>query len=429
LIASSGLRQIDGCKKKRPAAKRGLRYKNRGLSSIDCRSLMRFSGYAHGMAPAANPAKRLDAILSAFLMLVVPLLAGCPSAPLHYTLVRSGEGSLVAPPRTSAAAAAAPTFETKIRKSRTHPPRKVDCDIEDGPVTIHWQGDSAVAQIKSGGLAQSEPNGALYFDSFKEVPLFEHALVQIESKGCLRSDEDYRLKQLLTQRLPLPSPLAYELRFGSYDLTGYLDLTSDFQMQVVSPLYATNRAGLRFDDGRETGYYSLIPSKSNDHIRIHLTFTIDVFAGKSKPPSQNHIQFPKSFGYSRLFLRSEKSAGSSVTRAILVSAPDRIKLAAATTQIQESAGDSCRAVTDPKVDCIIFPADFGVNAALRVTVNGTEKYVYVGATLGAVLETNSIPKTLRVERFFRGRLIPISFDQGTPDIGSLVLMPGDQISW
>jgi len=388
---------------------------------------MCLSGHAQGVKRLADRAEYVNAILGALLLLVAVMLAGCPSAPLHYTLVRSGEGSLVAPPRASEAAATAPTFQTKIKKSRTHPPRKVDCDIEDGPITIHWHGDSAIAQIKSGGLAQSAPNGALYFDSFKEVPVFQHALVQIESKGCLRSDEDYRLKQLLTQRLPLPSPLAYELRFGSYDLTGYLDLTSDFQMQVVSPLYATNSAGLRFDDGRETGYYSLIPSKSNDHIRIHLSFTIDVFAGKSKPPSQNHIQFPKSFGYSRLFLRSEQSSASSVTRAILVSAPDRIKLAAATTQIQES--DSCSAVTDPKVDCIIFPADFGVNATLRVTVNGAEKYVYVGATLGAVLETNSIPKTLRVERFFHGRLIPIAFDQDAPDIGSLVLMPGDQISW
>src|SRR6185437_3765023 len=176
-------------------------------------------------------------------------------------------------------------------------------------------------------------------------------------------------------------------------------------------------------------YYSLIPLKSNDDTRIHLNFTIDVFAAKIKPPSENHIQFPKSFGYSRLFLRSEKSGARSVTREVLLIAPDRIKLAAATVRIQERVSDFCDALADANVNCIVFPADFGVNADLRVTVNGEETFVYIGATLGAVLNTNSIPKTLHVERLFQGHLIPISFDPATSDIGSLMLMPGDQITW
>lgn len=380
------------------------------------------------MPSQANPAKSLNAILSAFLLLLAPLIAGCASA--HYTLARVGPGSIVVPPHTSAVAAAAPSFHTNIKKSRTHESPKVGCDIEDGPITIHWRGDSAVAQINSGGLAQSASGGAPSLDTLKAVQEFRHALVQIESKGCLRSDEDYHLKQLLTQRLPLPSPFAYQLRFGSYDSSGYLDLTSDFQMQVTSPLYATNSSGpRRFAVGREIAFYSLIPSKSNGDTRIHLSFTIDVFATKVKPPSENHIQFPETFGYSRLFLRSENSGASSLTRAMLLIAPDRIKLAAATTRVQESASDFCDAVADPGLDCIVFPADFGVNAELRVTVNGEETFVYVGATLGAVLETNSIPKTLRVQRFFHGRLIPITFDPATLDIRSLVLMPGDQITW
>jgi hypothetical protein len=272
----------------------------------------------------------------------------------------------------------------------------------------------------------------------KAVPLFQRGVMQIESNKCLRSDEDYRLKQSLTQRLPLPSALAYELRFGSYELSGYLDLTSDFRLQIVSPLYAppnpTNTVSpRRFNVGRETTYYSLVPLKSNAYTRIHAAFTIDVFAGKIKPPSENHLQFPQSFGYSRLFLRSEKSGANPVTRAILLIAPDRIKLAAATARLEEGANGSCDAIADPTVNCIVFPAEFGVNAELRVTLRGAETFVPVGATLGMVLaqtnRTNIIPKTLRIERLFQGRIIPITFDQSSSNIGSLVLMPGDQITW
>lgn len=391
-----------------------------------------FLGYVHAVTPLANSAKHLNAMLSAFLLLVVPMLAGCPSAPLSYTLVRGGAGPVVVPPRTTAAAAAVPGFQTKIRKSRAHPSSEKACDIEEGPIAIHWRGDSAVAQVNSGGSAQSASAGALSLDTLKAVPDFRNALVRIESKGCLRSDEDYRLKQSLTQRLPLPSPLAYELRFGSYDSAGYIDLTSDFRMQITSPLYATNSASPRRSNvGLETTDYSLIPFKSNDHTRIHAAFTIDVFAGKIKPPSENHIQFPQSFGYSRLFLRSEDSGANSVKRAILLSAPDRIKLAA-TARVQESASDSCSAVADSKVDCIVFPAEFGVNAKLRVMLNGAETFVNVGATLGTLLTknwTDGIPKALRVQRLFQGRLIPIDFAPATSDTRSLVLMPGDQITW
>ncbi|HKW63369.1 MAG TPA: hypothetical protein VJN89_12550 [Candidatus Acidoferrum sp.] len=54
-----------------------------------------------------------------------------------------------------------------------------------------------------------------------------------ESEGLLRA---------MVENLPLPPEIAYFLQLGSYNVTGYLDLTPDFRMQVTDPVYIPGTA-------------------------------------------------------------------------------------------------------------------------------------------------------------------------------------------
>jgi hypothetical protein len=86
----------------------------------------------------------------------------------------------------------------------------------------------------------------------------------------------------------------------------------------------------------------------------------------------------------------------------------------------------------PGVTCTVFPKNFGVSPELRVRANGEDYYIRVGGFLQEVLDWHPgdhAPKTLRVRRPFRGRLVPVKFDPKSDDILKLVLLPGDEITW
>ena len=153
-----------------------------------------------------------------------------------------------------------------------------------------------------------------------------------------------------------------------------------------------------------------------------------------KQTLRNDLHFPQSPGYFRLLFMADDNAPTvRITRAILLSAPDQNRLAQAVALRQDSAENFCASLSLPGVTCIVFPKNFGVSPELRVRANGQDFYIGVGGFLSAVLDRWSpgdhAPKTLKVRRPFRGRLVPLKFDSNSDDILKLVLLPGDEITW
>ena len=86
-------------------------------------------------------------------------------------------------------------------------------------------------------------------------------------------------------------------------------------------------------------------------------------------------------------------------------------------------------VTVPGVGCVVFPSDFAVNVKVRVFVNGKQTIVPAYATVGDLIDTDSLPKTLLVKRIFEDHLIRVNFDPHRNTILKLAVMPGDRITW
>jgi hypothetical protein len=263
---------------------------------------------------------------------------------------------------------------------------------------------------------------------------FQNALANIESKGCLRSDEDYRVRRALAESLPLPPPLAHELQMGSYGRTGFIDLTSDFRLDVTSPIYAPGSpqsAGNLI--GHETAYYSFAGPQGDDRIRISPASVTEEDLGRppvNKAASQNFFSFYPSYGYFRLLFRAEQMESSSITRAVLLAAGDKTDVSEATGEIQSGLADLCQAVAVPRVNCVAFPPGFAVNAEFSVIANGKQTFVLATeATISGLIDVNPPPKTLRLKRRFQGRLVPVLFDPAVNNLRSFALMPGDKISW
>jgi hypothetical protein len=149
---------------------------------------------------------------------------------------------------------------------------------------------------------------------------------------------------------------------------------------------------------------------------------------------RNDLHFSEASGYFRLlFMADDNAATVRITRAIMLSAPDQTRLAQAVASRQDSAENYCATLAVPGVTCTIFPRNFGVSPELRVRTNGQDFYIRVGGFLQEAIDRphaeSGPPKTLKVRRLFRGRLVPIKFDVNSDDILKLVLLPGDEITW
>ena len=364
---------------------------------------------------------------------------------MSYDLRRQGLDPVLFPPTKSNPSAPAADYRVTLKNVRKQSPNIAGCDIDSEVISLHWQGTSAIASLHSqsffASVADQSPqqiDRGLYLDPLLAMEKFRVDLLDRQAKGCLFPEENARLRRAIVERLPLPPAVAYFFQLGSYDVTGYFDLTPDFRMQVTSPIYPAGAApSLDQLIGYETANYVFLYDKSSDRIRLSLASAIETLTGNApleKRTLRNALKFSKSSGYFRLlFMAEEISTDQRITRAILLSAPDQMKLAQATSRRQVSAEMFCGSLDVPGVTCAIFPKNFGVSPELRLRVNRKDAYIPVGGMLQEILDLENRdsppPATLKIRRPFQGRLISIKFDRSSADILKLVLLPGDQITY
>jgi len=282
----------------------------------------------------------------------------------------------------------------------------------------------------------------MYVDPLLAIDKFRKDLGERQAEGCLRPIEGEHLLRVIVENLPLPPAIAYFLQLGSYDVTGYFDLTPDFRMQITSPIYAPGTEPSSNNLlGYETANYSFISDGPDGRIRLRLASATEVPIGAEpieKRTLHNELPFSKAAGYFRLLFMAEENASARLNRAVLLSASSETKLARTVARRGNRADDFCKTLyqilqRDDEVNCTLFPQNFGVSPELRVRVNQKDVFVRVGGMVQEVLEVNDPsadpPATLKILRPFHGHLIPIKFDRSSTDILRLVLLPGDQITF
>ena len=366
------------------------------------------------------------------------LMTGCRHEPLTYQVARQGPTTLLIPPRQPASEAG---FAIKVRHATKT--ARSGCDLDDQLIRLRWKGTTAEATLKPGGSAPATANGtanqaqrlpALSLASPRDTDAARADVLTLATKGCLTSQEDERLRLALVEHFPLLPDAGHVFLFGDYGFTGVFDLTSDFRLHIIGPVYAP---GSSVSTSKPTGYettdYVFAGPGGDRRVTMSLSSVTETQLGRTegvqKSAPQNALPFPRSLAYFRLLFRNDLS--SSNHSATIISAGDETQLNEATRLRESGPVDSCEGVSVQGATCTTFGAAFGVNAEMRVRVNGREVFVRVGGTVRDAIELRrpaAAPPNLMVRRLYQGRLIPITFDPASQDILGLVLMPGDEIT-
>jgi hypothetical protein len=400
------------------------------------------------------------------LIVLTLFVSGCGHAPMAYQLRRQGLDPVLFPPTKLKETSTNADIHVSLRNSRASSESPAQCDIDGSVVSLHWRGTTAVVSLRTQSFytatadqAPNQTDRGLFVDPLVAMEKFHADLLDSQTRGCLGPDENARLRRAIVENLPLPPTIAYFFDLGSYDVTGYFDLTPDFRMLTTSPIYLPD-TDLTPDNliGYETAHYVVIAEPSSnaarnaalpanrfavaadsnsERIRMSLSRATEVINGDpaiEKRTLRNDLHFSQSPGYFRLlFMADDNAATVRVTRAIMLFAPDQTRLAQAVASRQVSAENYCATLALPGLTCTIFPRNFGVSPELRIRTNGEDFYIRVGGFLKEAIDLrdaeNGPPKTLKVRRLFRGRLVPVKFDSNSNDILKLVLLPGDEITW
>ena len=173
-------------------------------------------------------------------------LSGCPHEPLAYHLVPWSPNALLLPPNQYININAdASLFDLTIKNARQAKGSPANCDIAGDLITLRWQGKTANVKLKSESYVVTPESGAanrgsqrLFLDPLLSIEKFRNDLENLETNGCLRPGESQRLTIALSEKLPLPTGARYRFRFGSFEITGIVDLVSDFRLNVDGPIYS-----------------------------------------------------------------------------------------------------------------------------------------------------------------------------------------------
>ena len=384
---------------------------------------------------------------------------------MAYNLRREGLDPVLFPPTKLKQKTTAAEIRVELKDARAQSSSVAGCDIDSDVMSLRWQGTTAAVTLHTQSFyapaadrTSDQTGRGLYVDPLIAMEKFHADLLDRQTKGCFRPDENTRLRRAIVENIPLPPAIAYFFELGSYDVTGYFDLTPAFRMLTTSPIYRPD-SDQTPDNliGYETAHYVFVADPkpdargtattssgfaassdaNSDRIRLALSRATEVINGNpavEKQTLRNDLHFPQSAGYFRLvFMADDNAATVRITRAILLSAPDQNRLAQAVATRQDSAETFCATLAVPDVTCIVFPRNFGVSPELRARVNGQDFYIRVGGFLREVLDLknrdDAPPTTLKVRRPYHGRLVPIKFNPNSRDILMLVLLPGDEITW
>jgi len=361
---------------------------------------------------------------------------------MRYSLRRFNNTAVLFPPHSSQVGQN-PSASAVVKNGRQNS-TAVDCDLNGKMVTLRWNKNTALLELNADSYlverreADKPPDRAvgMDLDPFREIGAFHAQLLGLERRGCLKAVEAQRILRAMPEEFPLPPSFAFHFQFGNFDTDGYFDLTPDFRMEVISPIYdREDSQTLQHQTGYEVSYYNFKAVDPDGRLTATLASAGESPRGQPiqpKPAPRNKITFPTSPSFYRLLFKFEETADKQITHAFLLTSAEQPDLDATTSRVLASAVYHCVSPLPPLANCTEFPQLFGVNPEMRVRVNRKDTFVALGGVVLAALQLPfgaDVPKSLRITRLYRGRHIPISFDSGTKDILLLTLMPGDELTW
>ncbi len=263
--------------------------------------------------------------------------------------------------------------------------------------------------------------------------------VQAEADGCLAQGEGVRTAELIAALVPLDSLAAWRLLHVSDVQAGYVELGPENRLEVRSPLgggdlqtaaVTGNGGSLNVDlrpssqpAGFEIGWFALRPNTGRIGSHFEPLYADRFTSGGAEhltAPAVNYFQFPPQAAFYRLLYKTDDTGIVS----IVVAGTTRAELDSRTRTGCEK----------PDGFCLVLPRRVGVNPFLTVTVSEKEIPVRLDGTIRSAIQAagarpESVLATLAVTRLYGGRLRPVEFAPGHPEILDLKLNGGEHLSW
>lgn len=378
---------------------------------------------------------------STSILLFSLLLASCAAkktavGPAVYQLKKTNlQEAVLFPPRVPDVQSKA-VLELNLGKARMARKTKQSCDVLTDTMQLHWKKNQAHLTVKTEDMRQTE---RIAMSLIKDIDTFRIKMVALEANGCLKGGEASPLLMRMVEGLALPPRVAYLLRYGTNVTDGYIDVQDPFRMKVVVPLLKPGLTEKKEPSdvlGFETAWYAVRPGLRNTGYRLMAEMVETNMRGQvtmSATPTKAKVELADKFQFFRIFFLTRRSVMDHDI--LLLGARDKESLEKDTALIKKDGEESCRTLSDEKAACLQVPRDSAVSAELRVKAKDRYVYVPINGTLNDVLRAAKVARpadvlpTLKITRPFEKTLVAVQFDATKPDILTLVLIGGEEISW
>lgn len=265
------------------------------------------------------------------------------------------------------------------------------------------------------------------------------------ARQCVPPRDASVLAATVTESLALDPSLAFRVQYPD-------EIVPPQKLQVVSPILRdqtkeeepviVNTEGtssglnltLKTSDnfiGFETALYSIEPRPDGNGYSISPLYSDRTISGKVErlaQPSTNYLGFPADAHYFRAFVKS----GETAFTALVLAASTRADLMRAVETLNRGTG-TCADIAAGY--CLAIPKRVALNAVIPIKMNNADVMIRWGADLGEALRTAGVRQPeaalagLSIERSYRGRLTPISFDPADRAVLKLPLTGTERITW
>jgi hypothetical protein len=313
--------------------------------------------------------------------MTIVLLDGCGKG---YRLRGRGSAAILIPPVAPAALTGFPPgYRIAVSNARSRPANRDSCDIHNELLALQWFGNRAEIRIKPdsyfpapGDQKPEEVAPRVYLDTLQNIQAFRRDLQDRVVNGYLRSDESQRVTRRIAESFPLAPGISNLIRFGGGG-AGFIDLTPDLRLKVVTPVRGSDTA--KEITGYEIAYYRITSAPTDARVKISFdsaSTSESKEAPANQPASAQPLAFPASFRFYRLVFR--RAISSSDHLATILSAEDEAALNEVTRQYQMKRDPSCEALSISRATCMTPAATVAVNLGFTVSVNDKQVFVPLG---------------------------------------------------
>jgi hypothetical protein len=266
-----------------------------------------------------------------------------------------------------------------------------------------------------------------YESAGSEWTAFLHQLAERSSIGCFGKDAALSaMQERLVAAMPIPADeaLIFYYSLGSY---GLVDLHPGMEIEIESAITAagqitgSDKALLTVQDRSPVGV-SLVLRGSRKDLR-----------GDAGAIASNVLEKFAEYPFLRLILAQETPETNQKRHAMLLGARTRDASDQLAGKLMRDGEREC-AQGSPDTACLIFP-DGTASLLSTVTVNGHAALYAPGITLSQIIGTirpdryERALQTVTIQRPYLGTYATIRFDRNRSEMGKLILINGDRITW